>query len=188
MIYRFDIYNLQTRICHFQIRKNCQKKQWLGLHILQMPILKTLRQSIAHVQNMLWDKGIICTIFRPEKSLSGHFPGWTFPRLTHPRLDNSQTDTSPTWHFPDQTFVRVAISPTGHFPERIFTRLHISPFYTYFRAEISLTLNNLFLTGYFWQLKCRKRLNFLVNEWEAAKKVNQLKRFFDLTSLFKTQL
>ena len=117
----------------------------------------------------------------------GHFPDWTFPRptlplLTHLRLDNSPTNTSPAWHFSDQTFARVVISPTGHFSgwtfprpdispsghllDCTFPRLHISPFYTYyFRADISLTLNNLFLTGYFWQFKCRKRLNFLVNEW-----------------------
>ena len=96
-----------------------------------------------------------------DTSPTGQFPDRHFPYLTFPR-----PDICPSGYFPDWTFLRLDITPTIHFPEQIFTRLHISPFYTYyFRIDISLTLNNLFLTGYFWQFNCRKRLNFLVNEW-----------------------
>ena len=100
----------------------------------------------------------------PDTSPTGHFPDRHFPDWHIP--DWTIRRPTLTWHFPDQTFARLDISPSGYLPDCTFPRLHFSPFYTYyFRADISLTLNNLFLTGYFWQFKCRKRLNFLVNEW-----------------------
>ena len=95
-----------------------------------------------------------------DTSPTGQFPDRHFPDLAFPL-----PDICPSGYFPDWTFPRPDISPSGYFPDCIFPQLHISPFYTYFRADISLTLNNLFLTGYFWQFKCRKCLNFLVNEW-----------------------
>ena len=96
-----------------------------------------------------------------DTSPIGHFPDRHFPELTFPRAA-----ISPTGHFSDWTFPRLDISRSGYLPNCTFPRLHFSPFHTYyFRADIALTLNNLFLTGYFWQFKCRKCLNFLVNEW-----------------------
>ena len=80
---------------------------------------------------------------------------WTLPWLDFSPTDTSPTDTSPTGQFPDRyfsdlTFLRPDISPSGYLPDCTFPWLHISSFYIYyFRADISLTLNNLFLTGLF---------------------------------------
>ena len=107
----------------------------------------------------------------PDTSPTGHFPDRHFPdwhisNWTIPRSKLARLGISPTRHFPERLFPRPDISPSGYLSDCTFPRLHISSSYTYyFWADISLTLNNIFLTGNFWQFKCRKRLNFLVNEW-----------------------
>ena len=96
-----------------------------------------------------------------DTSPTGRFPDRHFPDLAF-----LGQDISPSGYFPDWTFPQRDISSSGYLSDWTFPRLHISSSYTYyFWADISLTLNNLFVTGYFWQFKCRKRLNFLVNEW-----------------------
>ena len=103
-----------------------------------------------------------------------HIPNWAIPQPTLPRVEISPTRHLPKWlfdYFPNWTFLQLDISLTRHFPEHIFTQLYICPLYTYyFQANISLTLNNLLLTGYFWQFNAENTSTFLLMSDKLQKK------------------
>ena len=118
----------------------------LDLQTWTIDLLFKNKKICRHVTNFKTNFWSLTCLLRMncclDTSPTGQFPNRHFPNLAFPR-----PDICPSSYFPDWTFLQLDISPSGYLPDCTFPRIHISPFYTYyFRADISLTLNNLFLT------------------------------------------
>ena len=85
LIYRLDIYNLQTKIESFSDQEKLLKEIVFS-HVVSMNAnTKASQKNTVYVQSILWSKSSTCTIYRPEKT-SKKWPRVKIYILTYPTI------------------------------------------------------------------------------------------------------